>query len=135
MVTIKKQNTLLLLATFILLSSACSKDDEKSDKRNTHSEYFTATIVPYELPGKTYIESGDGCEYCCWADNDAVNINGTVRSVNITGDAGSYTATIGADNIEALNGGGTSLPTLATLRLLRATPSSSPYLLKQNTQL
>ena len=97
--------TFFLLTSFLVLFASCSKDKEEIEEETHYSDYFTAVITPYGNPEKTYIESGEGQDYSCWADGDAVNINGTVRVVDVTGSADNYTATIGADDIEAVNGG------------------------------
>ena len=102
-----KKYIFLFLASTTFLLSACSKDKEEyADETSSHfTDYFTAIISPYSNEGKTYIELGGLHDYSCWANGDAVNINGTVREISVTGTTDNYTATIGADGIEAVNGG------------------------------
>ncbi|KWW32110.1 MAG: hypothetical protein AUK63_206 [bacterium P3] len=93
------------MATAMLFAISCSKDEE--DTEPTYNEYFTAHILPYGTPSpdKTYITTGETNDYGCWADGDAVNINGTERSVRVEEAGEHYTATIGADGIATANGG------------------------------
>lgn len=100
---VKTYATLCLAALSLL--AACSKEDEKPSGSSVSNDYFTAVITPYSTPGKTYIATGDGSDYSCWANGDAVNINGTSRTVTVSGDADSYTATIDADGIDAIADG------------------------------
>lgn len=100
---VKTYATLCLAALSLL--AACSKEDEKPSGSSVSNDYFTAVITPYSIPGKTYIATGDSSDYSCWANGDAVNINGTSRTVTVSGDADSYTATIDADGIDAIADG------------------------------
>lgn len=102
---VKKYAFLGLAALFVL--AACTKEDDKrEEKRNNPSEdLFTANITPYGTTAKTYISPSDGLDYSCWADGDAVNINGVTQTVTLNGEAGSYTATISADGITAVEDG------------------------------
>lgn len=97
--------TFLLLTASAALFFGCSKEQEEAVEERHYSDYFTAEITPYGDDEKTYIEAGGSLDYSCWADEDAVNINGTVRAVDVNTTDANYSATIGADGIETVNGG------------------------------
>lgn len=97
--------TFLLLTASAALFFGCSKEQEEAVEERHYSDYFTAEITPYGDDEKTYIEAGGSLDYSCWADEDAVNINGIVRAVDVNTTDANYSATIGADGIETVNGG------------------------------
>ena len=106
---VRKNIFVCLLLTASLLGACSKKDDATSDASgNEYDEYFTATLPSYSEPGsssKVYINNGGLNSYSCWANGDMVNINGTTRSISVSGGVGSYTASIGADGIADIGGG------------------------------
>ena len=92
--------TLSWAAASLLLLVSCGKEE----KGKSYDHFFTATIRPYDND-KTYIEADGTHDYSCWANGDQVEINGEICVIEVTGEEDAYTAQIGADDIEAVNGG------------------------------